>query len=169
MYTDTCTHTRTHALTHAQARTHTHTQHTHTHTHRHACTHAHAHTHTHTQVTCSSVDPSLSPVKGRISYDARQQRAEFIPQNTLYPNEKYSIILLGRAVTTATCTHSANIKNATYQFETCSPPPKTISVKLKGSPEEVRCVTVSTPLSSVFIVLSVFSIVILQLGYLATL
>ena len=47
------------------------------------------------KVHCNSVDPSLNPVKGRISYDARQQRAEFIPHNTLYPNSQYTVILLG--------------------------------------------------------------------------
>ena len=89
------------------------------------------------QVHCNSVDPSLNPVKGRISYDARQQRAEFTPLNTLFPNSKYTVILLGRAVTTTHCTHSANIKNAELHFNTCNPAPKHIGIKLKGQSNEV--------------------------------
>ncbi len=97
------------------------------------------------QVTCNSVDPSLNPVKGRISYNARQQRAEFIPNNTLFPNAQYTVVLLGRAVTTKTCPHSANIKNAELRFHTCSPAPKQIGIKLKGHGDEVchpldRCI-----------------------------
>lgn len=87
------------------------------------------------EVHCNSVDPSLNPVKGRISYDARQQRAEFIPQNTLYPNSKYTVYLMGRAVTTVQCPHSANIKNAELHFQTCNPAPKNIGIKLKGQSE----------------------------------
>lgn len=87
---------------------------------------------------CNSVDPSLSTVKGRISYDARQQKAEFIPQSTLYPGSKYTIVLVGRAVTTTSCSHSSNIQNAEYNFHTCSPQPKNIGMKLKGSPKEVN-------------------------------
>ena len=76
-------------------------------------------------------------MKGRISYDARQQRAEFIPQNTLYPNSKYTVYLMGRAVTTVQCPHSANIKNAELHFQTCNPAPKNIGIKLKGQSELV--------------------------------
>lgn len=83
------------------------------------------------EVHCNSVDPSLNPVKGRINYDARAQRAEFIPHNTLYPSSKYTVILMGRAVTTTQCTNSNKIKNAELHFETCSPAPKTIGIKLK--------------------------------------
>ena len=89
------------------------------------------------QVQCNSVDPSLNPVKGRISYDARQQRAEFIPHNTLYPNAKYTVFLMGRAVTTAQCSNSANIKNAELHFHTCDPPPKSIGIKIKGQTDKV--------------------------------
>jgi len=89
------------------------------------------------EVHCNSVDASLNPVKGRISYDARQQRAEFIPSNTLFPNSKYTVVLMGRAVTTVQCTHSANIKNAELHFNTCNPAPKHIGIKLKGHSSEL--------------------------------
>ncbi len=90
-----------------------------------------------TQVHCNSVDPSLNPVKGRSNYDARLQRAEFIPQNTLYPSSKYTVVLMGRAVTTSQCANSNKIRNAELHFETCSPAPKTIGIKLKEQGDEV--------------------------------
>lgn len=89
------------------------------------------------QVTCDTVDPSLNPVKGRINYDARAQKAEFIPHSTLYPNSKYTVLLMGRAVTTSRCSHSVNIKNAELHFETCDPAPKNIGIRLKGQAQEV--------------------------------
>ena len=83
------------------------------------------------QVQCNSVDPSLNPVKGRINYDARAQRAEFVPQNTLYPSSKYTVTLMGRAVTTTQCGNSNKIRNAEMHFETGCPAPKTIGFRLK--------------------------------------
>lgn len=59
------------------------------------------------------------------------QTAEFIPQNTLYPSSKYTVTLMGRAVTTSQCSNSNKIKNAELHFETCCPAPKTIGIKLK--------------------------------------
>ncbi len=100
--------------------------------------------HTYVQVHCNSVDPSLNPVKGRFNYDARSQKAEFIPQNTLYPSSKYMVKLMGRAVTTSQCSNSNNIKNAELHFETCNPAPKEIGIKLKegGVVRDITCVII---------------------------
>jgi len=90
-------------------------------------------------VTCDTVDPSLNPVKGRFSYSARTQKAEFTPTSTLYPNSKYTVVVMGRAVTTVRCSHGPNIKNAELHFETCDPAPKSIGIKLKSQgQDEVR-------------------------------
>lgn len=83
------------------------------------------------QVTCESPDQGSSPVKGRVSYDSRQMKAEFTPQRTLFPNSKIVVQLHGKALTTSHCSQSANIKDALFSFHTCNPPPKTIGIRLK--------------------------------------
>ncbi len=90
-------------------------------------------------MTCDTVDPSLNPVKGRFSYSAISRKAEFTPTSTLYPNSKYTVMLMGRAITPTRCSLGANIKNAELHFETCDPAPKNIGIKLKGQDQsEVR-------------------------------
>ena len=86
------------------------------------------------QLSCDSMDPVLNPIKGRVNHDPRQQRVEYVPENTLIPNTKYSILLNGKAITTASCTHSANIKSKEIHFTTTNPPPKTVGIKLRGQP-----------------------------------
>lgn len=83
------------------------------------------------QVTCESSDQGSSPVKGRVSYDSRQMKAEFTPLRTLFPNSKIVVQLHGKALTTSHCSQSTNIKDALFSFHTCNPPPKTVGIRLK--------------------------------------
>ena len=87
---------------------------------------------------CSDVSPPTSAVKGKVNYDAHLLKAEFVPQNMLYPNSKYTIVVMGHAVTTSRSAYGMNIKSAVFQFETCNPGPINIGMKLKRqAPEEV--------------------------------
>ena len=77
-------------------------------------------------------------MKGRFNFDSRSVKAEFIPQNMFYPNSKYTIVVMGHAVTTERSPYGLNINNAVFQFETCNPGPINIGMKLKRqAPEEV--------------------------------
>ncbi|XP_065919898.1 uncharacterized protein [Dysidea avara] len=90
------------------------------------------------EVRCLSVDSKHNPVKGKVSYDPRQRQAEFIPANTLNPNSKYLVKVLGNGVTTTECAHSPNIANMEIKFVTGSPSPKTVRIKLTGDEKDLE-------------------------------
>ena len=90
------------------------------------------------QVHCLSMKAKQNVVKGRSSYDPRHRRAEFTPANTLYPNSRYIIKMLGSSVTTSECPHGHNISNMESKFETGYPTPRTIRIKLKGDEKQSK-------------------------------
>lgn len=108
------------------------------------------------QVICESPEQGSTPVKGRVNYDTRQMKLEFIPQRTLFPNSKIIVQLHGIALTTANCTQSVNIKDAAFSFHTCNPPPKTVGIKLKNqsnvSDTIQRCVIAEGTLLFAFVI-----------------
>ena len=71
-------------------------------------------------------------------------KAEFIPDNTLFPNSNYTVTLNGKAVTTAQCSHSANIKDTSFSFRTSNPPPKSVGIRLKGQSDVSGLLSVAT-------------------------
>ena len=77
-------------------------------------------------------------VKGRTIYDPRYRRAEFTPTNTLYPNSRYLVKMIGNSVTTAECPHGHNISNLEAKFETGCPTPQTIRIKLRGDEKQSK-------------------------------
>lgn len=104
-------------------------------------------------MSCDSHDSNFNPIKGRASYEPRQMKAEFIPDNTLFPNSKYTVTLNGKAVTTTQCSHSANIKDVSFSFRTSNPPPKSVGIRLKGQPDVSGLLSVATiPIFEVSIV-----------------
>lgn len=77
-------------------------------------------------------------VKGRISYDSRHRRAEFTPINTLHPNSRYLVKMIGSSVTTTECLNGHNISNMETRFETGYPTPRTIKIKLRGDEKQSK-------------------------------
>lgn len=75
-------------------------------------------------------------VKGRSSYDPRHKRAEFTPINTLHPNCRYLVKMVGSSITTTECSYGHNISNMETKFETGYPTPRTIRIKLRGGDEK---------------------------------
>lgn len=104
-------------------------------------------------MSCDSHDSNFNPIKGRAGYEPRQMKAEFIPDNTLFPNSKYTVTLNGKAVTTTQCSHSANIKDVSFSFRTSNPPPKSVGIRLKGQLDVSGLLSVATiPIFEVSIV-----------------
>lgn len=90
------------------------------------------------EVHCLSVKAKQSIVRGRSSYDPHHRRAEFTPANTLYPNSRYLIKMLGSSVTTTECSYGHNIANMEAKFETGYPTPRTIRIKLRGDEKQSK-------------------------------